>query len=119
MKKRNVKLTHNDGWVSLIQATKRRNEVGRVVGETHETVSRHPISYMTVRTKDVDFYQAQGSTLDLKIRTPYHKSLETSHPTACKIQHFNKNYDIINIDIDYTNKLMYLYLGRTGGVLHD
>lgn len=58
------------------------------------------------RQQDLDFAEASGRTLSLKVKTRYYKGIQTDY----KVIIDGCLYDIIDLDIDRYNQEMYFYL---------
>ena len=58
------------------------------------------------RQQDLDFAEASGRTLSVKVKTRYYKGLQTDY----KVIIDGCLYDIIDLDIDRYNQEMYFYL---------
>lgn len=58
------------------------------------------------RQQDLDFAEASGRTLSLKVKTRYYKGIQTDY----KVVLDGCLYDIIDIDMDRYNQEMFFYL---------
>ncbi|MGM9534896.1 MAG: phage head closure protein [Intestinibacter sp.] len=58
------------------------------------------------RQQDLDFAEASGRTLSLKVKTRYYKGIQTDY----KVIIDGCLYDIIDLDIDRYNQEMFFYL---------
>lgn len=104
------KSTFNDGFIKIYSS----NEEYSKFGAKKNAKSLEDLNYIIKlayeesyrRQQDLDFAEASGRTLSLKVKTRCYKGIQTDY----KVVIDGCLYDIIDIDMDRYNQEMFFYL---------
>ena len=104
------KSTFNDGFIKIYSS----NEEYSKFGAKKNAKSLEDLNYIIKlayeesyrRQQDLDFAEANGRTLSLKVKTRYYKGIQTDY----KVVIDGCLYDIIDLDMDRYNQEMFFYL---------
>lgn len=99
----------NDGFVSIYKDNIKRGSFGAKANiesiNELEFVVKLAYKESSKREEDIQLVEMQGKTLSLKVKTPLFNGIQSNY----KLVHNNILYDIINIDINKSNREMYIY----------
>ena len=109
----------NDGFIKVYQS----NEKVSRFGAKENVKSADDLTFIVKlayeeqyrRQQDLEFAEASGRTLSIKVKTRYYKEVQTDH----KVVIDNVMYDIIDVDIDRFNQEMFIYLEYVKEVIVD
>ena len=105
---------YNDGIMSFGSTTPVYNDTRRKVDEAFVPEGRFAFDEKSVREQDYQLVDANTSTLDIKIETPYPLHLEKTDFTNKEVHIRNVRYSVLKVDKDRNKPALFWYLQKEG-----
>lgn len=105
---------YNDGIMQFGATTPIRNDTRRKIGEGFEEEGRFAFDEKSVREQDYQLVDANTSTLDIKIETPYPLHLERTDFSSKEVRIRNVRYSVLKVDKDRNKPALFWYLQKEG-----
>jgi hypothetical protein len=105
----------NDGLLRYGHKVTQRSGTGKRIGEKFNVEGQLYYREMSYRESDYQLANAMGSSLDLKVKTPYPPSFRRINKTKLIVSINAIEYETIKVDHDPSKLHLYFYLQRVGG----
>ncbi|GGD05404.1 phage head closure protein [Pontibacillus salipaludis] len=106
----------NDGYLYYGRDVTQRSGVGKRIGEEFVQEGKLAYQLMDGREQDYEMANTMGSSLDLKVKTPYPPSFINVRKSNLKVRINQIEYSVIYVDFDHSRRLLYFYLQEVGAV---
>lgn len=105
---------YNDGIMSFGSTKPVYNDTRRKIGEGFQPDGRFAFDEKSVREQDYQLVDANTSTLDIKIETPFPLHLENADLASKEVRIRGIRYSVLKVDKDRNKPALFWYLQKEG-----
>lgn len=105
----------NDGLLRYGHKATQRSETGKRIGDVFTPEGQLYYRELSYRESDYQLANAMGSSLDLKVKTPYPPSFRKVNKNKLIVSIDGVEYETIKVDHDQSKLYLYFYLAKVGG----